>query len=147
MSVQMFLQEPLYVQLCKQKGFSASHCTVKPRVCVLVIPPPAAVTVRVDVPTATVDAAFSVSVLLPPPATVAGAKLAVIPLGSPLTDSAILELNPLLAAVATLTAIDPPRATVTFVPPRVRVKLGTVTVRLNARVLVTPPPLPVTVRE
>jgi len=123
------------------------HCTVKVRAWVLLIPPPVPVTVRVDVPTAAVGDAFSVSVLLPPPTTVAGAKLAVIPFGNPLTDSAIAELNPLLAAVITLIGIDPPRATITFVPPRVRVKLGTVTVRLNACVFVTPPPLPVTVSE
>jgi len=46
-------------------------------------------TVRLKLPTALVDAAFSVNVLRPPPgaAMLAGAKLPVTPLGIPLTDS------------------------------------------------------------
>lgn len=113
----------------------------------MVIPPPFPVTVRTDVPTTAVDAAFSVSLLLPLLATLAGTKLAVTPLGNPLTDSVIAELKPLVAAVVTVIGIDPPRATVTFVVPSVRVKLGAITVRLNACFFVTPPPEPVTFSE
>jgi hypothetical protein len=86
-------------------------------------------------------------VLLPLPgdATLTGTKLAVTPLGSPLTDSAIVDLNPLIPAVDTVMGIAPPRASITFVLPRVSVKFGPTIVRLSVCVLVTPPPEPVTV--
>lgn len=92
--------------------------------------------------------AASVSVLLPLPgaAMLVGAKLAVTPEGSPLTDSATDELNPFNAAVETVTRAEPPAVTVALVALGVSVKLGTATVRLNGEVLVTPPPVAVTVR-
>jgi hypothetical protein len=107
------------------------------------------VTVRVKLPGAALDAAFSVSVVLPLPgaARLAGAKPAVTPLGIPLTDNVIGEANPLTAAIVTVRGIDPPRATTTPVPASVSVKLGPITVRLTARVFVTPPPEPPTVSE
>jgi hypothetical protein len=100
------------------------------------------------VPTAALDAGFSVSVLLPLPgdARLAGAKLAVTPFGSPLTVSVIADLNPLTPAVDAVMGIDPPRDTVTLVPPSVSVKFAPTMVRLSACVLVTPAPDPVTVR-
>lgn len=112
-------------------------------------PPPAAVTVRVEEPRIAVDAAFSVSVLLPLPgeAMFVGAKLAVTPLGSPLTESVTAAVNPLTVAVVTVMGVDPPRATITFVPPAVSVKLGAITVRLSVWVFVTFSPEPVTVGE
>lgn len=112
-------------------------------------PPPDAVTVRVEVAAAAVDATFSVNVLLPLPgvAILAGAKLPVTPFGSPLTDSVTADLKPLTPAVDTVTGIDPPRATITFVPPSVSVNVGPITVRLRASVLVTPPPVACTVSE
>ena len=41
----------------------------------------------------------------------AGAKVAVTPLGSPAIDNAMAELNPVPAPVVKVTGIDPPRAT------------------------------------
>lgn len=63
-----------------------------------------------------------------------GAKLAVTPAGSPLTESAIADLNPFTPAVVTVMGMGnaPPRATVTVAPPSVSVKLGPITVRLSA---------------
>ncbi len=136
-----------YISVQNNTCASPPHCTAKLRVCVLLIPPPVPVTVRIDVPTLAVGAAFSVSLLLPLLAMLAGAKLAVTPFGNPLTDSVIAEVNPLTATVVTVIGIDPPRATITFVPPSVRLKLGTMTVRLSACVFVTPPPEPVTFSE
>jgi hypothetical protein len=55
-----------------------------------------AVTVRVETPGAAVEPAASVKTLLPLPgaAMLVGAKLAVTPLGAPLTDRVMAELNP-----------------------------------------------------
>ena len=113
------------------------------------MPPPAAVTVSVDEPVSAVEAAFSVSVLLPlaGEAMLAGVKLAVTPFGSPLTVSVTAAANPLTVAVVAVMGIVPPRVTVTLVPPSVSVKLGAITVRLSVWVFVTPPPEPVTVSE
>ena len=64
--------------------------TVRLMGCVFVTPPPTADTVRVTEPEAAVEVDESVKVLLPLPgaAIVPGAKLAVTPVGKPLTDSA-----------------------------------------------------------
>jgi hypothetical protein len=91
-------------------------------------------TVRLKLPTALFDAAFSVNVLRPPPgeAILTGAKLPVTPLGTPLTDSPTPDLNPLIAVVVNVIGIAPPRARITLALPSVRVKLGTTTVKLSA---------------
>ena len=112
-----------------------------------VTPPPDALTVSVEVFTPALDATFSVSVLLPPPgeAMLVGTKVAVTPLGAPLTDSATAALNPSTTAVVIVIGTEPPRATMTFAPPSAKVKSGPITVRLSACVFVTPPPDAVTV--
>jgi hypothetical protein len=99
-------------------------------------------------PAAIPEAAASVSVLLPLPgaAMLAGAKLAVTPLGSPLTDNATAHWNPFSPAVDSLIGVEPPGATVALVALGVSVKLGTTTVRLSGWVFVSPPPVAVTVR-
>lgn len=76
----------MYIWRCRRASASpwksafenAAYCTVKLNVCVFVTPPPVPVTVRVDVPAAALDDAFSVRVLLPLPddAKLAGARLA-----------------------------------------------------------------------
>lgn len=125
------------------------HCTARLKVCVFVAPPPVAVTVSVEVFTAAVDATFRVRVLLPFPgeAMLVGAKLAVTPAGSPLTESASAALNPLTAAPVTMMGVDPPRATVTLAPLSPSVNIGPITVRLSVCVLVNPPPVAVTMGE
>ncbi len=79
---------------------------------------------RLKVPTAALDAAFKLNVLLPLPgeAMLPGAKLAVTPCGIPLTDSTAPALNPFSAAVVTAMGMLTPRARITFVPPGVSVK-------------------------
>ena len=69
-----------------------------------------------------------------------GAKLAVTPLGSPLTDNAIGAANPFIPDVVTIRGIDPPRATTTFVAVSVSANVGTITVTLIVCVLVSPAP-------
>jgi hypothetical protein len=75
--------------------------------------PPAAVTVNVAAPTVAVDPAVNVTVLEPLPgeAMLVGAKVAVTPLGSPLIEKAMAELNPVPAAAVNLTETEAPRAT------------------------------------
>jgi hypothetical protein len=60
-----------------------------------------------------VDPAVKVKVLEPLPgaAMLVGAKPAVTPLGSPLIEKAMAELNPVPAAAVNLTDADAPRAT------------------------------------
>jgi len=109
----------------------------------LVTPPPVAVTVRVEVPAPTVEAAERVNVLLPLPgdAMLVGAKLPLTPVGSPLIDKATAALNPFTRAVVNVMGIEPPGATLAFVALGVSVKLGGGRiVRLKVRVLVVPPP-------
>ena len=93
---------------------------------VLVIPPPKAVTVTDGVPRAAADEAAIVSELLPFPgaAMPAGAKLAVTPLGSPVTDNATAELNPLATAVVSTIRVDPLRATLALVTLDERLNAG-----------------------
>jgi hypothetical protein len=87
--------------------------TFKLTACVLVIPPPAADTVKVETPGAAVEPTDRVMVLCPLPgaAMLAGLKVAVTPDGSPVTDNAMPELNPVPATVVKVMGIDPPRAT------------------------------------
>ena len=80
-----------------------------------------------------VEAAFNVNLLLPLPgaAMPVGARLAVTPFGSPLSESATADLNPVSAAVDTVIGMLPPAVTFAFEAPSVRVKLGTTTVSVN----------------
>ena len=106
-------------------------------------PPPVAVTVKVEVPAATVEPATKVRVLLPAPgaAMLTGAKVAVTPAGTPLMENATAELNAFTFAVVKARDADPPGATVALVALDESVKLAVdCTVRLSARVLVVPPP-------
>ena len=98
----------------------------------MVTPPPEAITVRVEVPAAAVEAADSVKMLLPLPgaAMLVGAKLAVTPIGDPLTDNVIAELNPGPFAVVKVIVPDPPGAILALVAFGDSVKLGK-TVRLR----------------
>jgi hypothetical protein len=84
----------------------------------LVTPPPVAVTVRIEVPAAAVEAAANVKVLLPLPGEVilVGAKVAVTPVGSPLMDNVTAALNPFTRAVVNVMGIDPPGATLAWIP-------------------------------
>ncbi len=125
--------------------------TVRLIICVLVKPPPVPFTVRVDAPPIALDAAFSVRTLDPFPgdAMLDGAKLAVTPLGIPVADNAIADLNPFSAAVETLTIVELPAATVALVVAvfAVKEKLGAATVTAIEAVRARSPPLPVMVTE
>ena len=111
------------------------------------MPPPDALTVTVEVALAVVDAALSVSVLLPVPgdAIEAGEKVAVTPFGNPLMENRIDAPKPLVPTAYTEIGSEPPRGTVTLVPPRERLKLGPMTVSVTVKVLEIPPPEPVIV--
>ena len=93
------------------------------------------------------EAIFSVNVLFPLPGAVilAGEKVAVTPLGRPLTEKVIAELNPLTTVVANANEADPPGATLALAGLMVMVKLRDATVTAKARVRVSPPPVPVKV--
>ena len=112
----------------------------------MVIPAPVAVIVTVETPTTAVLPADNVNVLWPLPgvAMLVGTKLGATPLGSPLTDNAMAELNPVPPAVVTVIGIDPPRETPALLALSERVNVPR-TVRLRVRVLVTPPPVAVMV--
>ena len=120
--------------------------TVRLKVFVMVRVPAFAVIVTVEAPTTAVEPAVKVNVLCPEPgaAMLAGAKVDVTPLGSPLIDSAMAELNPVPPAVVTVMAVDAVRATLAVVALNESVKVPE-TVRLRACVFVTPPPVAVTV--
>jgi hypothetical protein len=92
-----------------------------------------------------VEAAASVKVLLPLPgaAMLDGEKLAVTPLGTPLTARAMAALNPVPPTVVVVIGTDPPRATLALVALNVRVKLPE-TVKMIGQVLAVPPPDTVT---
>jgi hypothetical protein len=121
--------------------------TVRAMTCACALPPPVPVTVKVETPAAVPEAADSFKVLLPLPgaAMLEGAKLAVTPCGSPLTDNATAELNPFSTAVVKAIGIELPGATLALVALGVSVKLGVTTVTGNVRVRVSPPPVPVNV--
>jgi len=107
----------------------------------LVIPPPAADTVRVKVPSMAVAPAASVKVRLPLPgaAMLVDEKLAVTPAGTPLTDKPMGELNSAPPAVVTVIGTEPPRATLALVVPNENVNVGR-TVSFRVCDLATPPP-------
>lgn len=70
-----------------------------------------------------------------------GEKLAVIPLGSPLTDRFTAALNVALAVVVTVTVAWPPAAKVAGLDEMARVNVGTGRmVSVMFAVLVNPPP-------
>lgn len=121
--------------------------TVKTRTCVFVTPAPLAETITLVVPATALAAAASVSILPPLPfaATRAGLKVAVTPLGSSLTESEIVEVNPLSNAPEMFTGVLAPIFTVTELALEARMTFGAGTVRLRARVFVAPPPVAVTV--
>jgi hypothetical protein len=102
----------------------------------------------VETPGAAVEAAVSVNLLLPLPgaARLAGAKLAVTPLGSPVAEKAIGALKPPEGVVVIVTGIDPPGVRLMPAAPRVTAKLGVTTVRVRGCVLVSPPPVAVMMR-
>jgi 3-deoxy-D-manno-octulosonate 8-phosphate phosphatase KdsC-like HAD superfamily phosphatase len=76
-----------------------------------------------------------------------GAKLAVTPFGNPVTDNAICDWNPFSAAVVSFTVADALGDTVALMALAVSEKPGGgATVRLNGCELITPPPVPVTVK-
>jgi len=105
---------------------------VRLRVRVFVTPPPVAVTTGWLLPEAALEAAVSVSVLLPLPgdAMLAGEKAAVTPFGSPLTESAIAELK-FWTAVVNVNVAVLPTIRLPLDEFAVKVKLGTSTVRLR----------------
>ena len=115
--------------------------TLTAMVTVFVIPPPVAVIVRRAAPTDAVEVLVRVKVLLPGAATVCELRLAVTPLGTPVTDNASVALNPAIGCAVRVTVAFPPGCSVTAVGLAERTKLGTFTVILVA--CVTPPPVAV----
>jgi hypothetical protein len=114
----------------------------------LVTPPPVAVTVKVAVRADAVEAADSVKVLLPLPgeAMLAGEKVAVTPAGTPPREKDTAELNAFTRAVVKVMDVVAPAVTLALLAPGVSVKVaGCEIVRLTVWVLVTPPPVAVTV--
>jgi hypothetical protein len=109
------------------------YVTVKLMVKVLVTPPPLAVTVKEVAPAALVEAADTVKVLEPVPgaAMLSDAKVAVTPLGTPVTDNATAASNPFTRAVFRTMCAEPPAATLAFGATEVKLKLGVNTVRLT----------------
>ena len=93
-------------------------------------------------------ASVSVNMLEPLPgaAILAGENAAVTFVGSPLTDNATAELNPLFPAAVSVIFAGLPIAALALAALDDSVKMGAVTVRPNGEVLVTPPPLAVIVR-
>ena len=91
-----------------------------------VTPPPVPVTVTVEAPSAVLEVAAKVMVLLPLPgeAMLVGENFAVTLCGNPVMERAMADLNPFCAAVVILREIDPPGATVTLVPAGVNVNPG-----------------------
>jgi hypothetical protein len=90
----------------------------------------------------------TVNALLPFPgvAMLVGANFAVTPFGNPLTASAIADLNPFTATAFKVNVVAPPAVTVALAAFAVSANVGTITVRLSACVLVSPPPVPLNVR-
>ncbi len=103
--------------------------------------------VKVEIPAPVPEATLKVSLLVPLPgeAMLVGAKLAVTPFGSPLTDNVTADLNPFTTAVDSVIAAEPPGATLAFVALGVSVKVDATTVSVSGRVRVKPPPVPLIV--
>jgi len=126
------------------RGEDTDYFTVRVRDDVCVMPLPTAVTVSEYVPAFAADDAASVNVEAPEPgvAMVAGAKVAVTPVGSPVIERATELLNPPTTAVATESGVLPAGSN-RAVAGIESVKLGTF--KVNVAVLVTPPPVAVIV--
>jgi len=92
----------------------------------LVIPPPAAVMVRVELPIEADVVAARVKVLEPLPgeAILVGAKVPVTPDGRPLTDNATAELNPFPPAVVIVIGVEEPAAKLALLALAESVRLG-----------------------
>ena len=122
--------------------------TVRLIACVLLMPPPNAVTVSGYTPPIALAVALTVRVLLPVPgkAMLAGEKLAVTPEGSPPTVSPTADENPLDPVVFSVTVEEFPSFTVTLAELVPRASAGTVVVSLTACVCVMPPPVAFTTR-
>jgi len=106
------------------------YFTVSPMLVVWVNDAPVAVTVKCEVPVTAPDPLVKVSAddPLPGEATVCGLKLAVMPLGSPVTDSATEESKPPRAAVVSVNVPLAVALTVALVALGVSEKPGTFTV-------------------
>lgn len=98
-----------------------------------VVPPPTAPTVSVKAPAGAEASADKVKVLLPVPgaAMLFWLKLAVTPVGTPLTEKYTVELNPVPAVVVSVIGTDPAGARLTLAALDVRVKLGFATARMT----------------
>lgn len=108
--------------------------------------PAVALTVRVAGPVAAEEVVDSFKTVLPVPGAgrLDGVKVAVTPEGSPWTVNATAELRPPSIAVVRLTVAELPRVSKSVVTPGDRVTAGTK--RVKVAVLVTPPPVAVTVK-
>jgi hypothetical protein len=96
-----------------------------------------------------VDATVNVRVDVPEPGAAidAGLKMAVVPVGSPDTLSAIAEAKPPETAVVMTLVPLAPCAMDSVGGAAAMVNAGAVTVRDTVAVCVSPPPVPVTVTE
>lgn len=111
---------------------------------VLVMPPPDPVMVMVRVPVEAVREALMVMVEAPDPVMDVGLKDMVTPLPAPDADRLMLELNPPVAVVVTVTEPEDFLATLTEVGEAEMLKLADVLVMVSETVVdsFTPPPLP-----
>jgi len=92
----------------------------------LVMPPPTAEMVRVELPVEADEAAARVKVLEPLPgeAMLVGANVPVTPDGRPLTDNVTAELKPLAPVVVTVMGVEAPAATLGLLALAESVRLG-----------------------
>ena len=92
----------------------------------MVMPPPTAEMVRVELPVEADEAAARVKVLEPLPgeAMLVGANVPVTPDGSPLTDNATAELNPFPPAVVIVIGVEEPAAKLALLALAESVRLG-----------------------
>ena len=99
----------------------------------LVVPPPTAPTVSVKTPAGAEASADKVKVLLPAPGATMlfWLKLAVTPVGTPLTERYTVESNPIPAVVVNVMGTDPPGARLALAALDARVKLGFATVTMT----------------
>jgi len=103
------------------------------------------VTARTDVPAAAPEGTDTVKVLMLLPAgMLAGEKLAVTPVGSPLTDRATAELNPFKLETVRMNDVELPILTLAPMGFGISVKLWAETVTVNSSVRLNPPPVAVT---
>src|ERR1035441_482215 len=97
--------------------------------------------VRVELPDAEPEATDTFNLLLFPAVTLVGEKLAVTPVGSPLTESATGELNPLKLLTLRTNAVELPISTLAAAGVGTRVKVPAATVTVSESVRVNPPPV------